>query len=328
MNTKEEKIENCKVSPQELKRWAYLRQRQKEFFCLRIKSSLGMLNSEQLIKLADVARNYGQGIVHLTPRQGIEIPYVHENNLLSVREELEKVGLGISANGPRVRTVVSCPGTRWCPWAWVDTLNLAEQIEKEFYGKEEIEISSWDYDTVKDLEIPEINRELLETRLKNKISLPHKFRISISGCTNSCARAQENEVGFCGQVMPEWNKDKCSFCRICEGICPTDAIKIHPRKKEVELENSKCVYCGLCILNCPQGAWYAKLVGLAMYVGGKWGRFPQFGKKIANFLDEKQVLIAIKKVLEFYVKEAKKGERLANLLNRVGLDRIRQEVIA
>ena len=65
-----------------------------------------------------------------------------------------------------------------------------------------------------------------------------------------------------------------------------------------------------------------------MYVGGKWGRFPQFGKKIANFLDEKQALIAIKKVLEFYVKEAKKGERLANLLNRIGIEKLRKEIIA
>ncbi|MCM8784011.1 MAG: 4Fe-4S binding protein [Candidatus Omnitrophica bacterium] len=322
-----EKLESFRISPVELKQWAYLRQRQKDFFCLRIKNSLGMLSSEQLAKLSELAKNYGQGFVHLTPRQGIEIPYVHRDNLLLVKEELEKVNLSISVSGSRVRAVVSCPGNRWCPWAWVDTLNLAEQIEREFYGKEEIEIFSWDAEAEKGLTIPEINREVLETRIKNKISLPHKFRISISGCTNSCARAQENEIGFCGQVMPEWHKEKCNFCRTCEGICPTDAIKIHPRKKEIELEESKCVYCGLCILNCPQSAWQIKLFGLAMYVGGKWGRFPQLGRKIANFLDEKQALNAIKKTLNFYVKEAKKGERLANILNRVGIEKLRQEII-
>ncbi|MCM8779363.1 MAG: 4Fe-4S binding protein [Candidatus Omnitrophica bacterium] len=318
-------MENSLLS-RELKGWAYLKQRQKELFCLRIKTPLGMLNAEQLLKLAEIAKNYGQGIVHLTTRQGIEIPYVHQENIFSIKEELGKVNLDISVSGPRIRAVVSCPGTCWCPWAWVDTLVLAGKIEKEFYGKEEIEIQPLGIEM--DAEIPGINPEDLAVRLKNKICLPHKFRISVSGCTNSCARAQESEIGFCGQVMPEWHKEKCNFLRICERVCPTEAIKIHPRKKEIELEESKCVYCGLCILNCPQGAWQVKLTGLAMYVGGKWGRFPQLGKKIANFLDENQAIAAIKKVLEFYAKEAKKGERLANLLNRVGIEKLREEIIS
>ena len=322
----EERIETPSIESRELKRWAYLRQRQKELFCIRIKTPLGFLNPEQLIKLAEISKNYGQGIVHLTLRQGIEIPYIHQDKLNLVKEELEKVGLGISASGQRIRAVVSCPGLRWCPWAWIDTINFAEQIEKEFYGKEEIEIFSIPLELEKKEDLA-IDPQELEGRIKNKIRLPHKFRISVSGCTNSCARAQENEIGFCGQVMPEWNKEKCNFCRTCESICPTEAIKIHPRKKEIDLEDSKCVYCGLCILNCPQGAWQVKLIGLAMYIGGKWGRFPQFGKKIANFLDEKQAINAIKKVLEFYVKEAKKGERLANLLNREGIEKIRQLIL-
>ena len=74
-----------------------------------------------------------------------------------VKEELEKVGLGVSVSGPRVRQVVSCPGIGWCPWAWIDTKNFAEQIEKEFYGKEEIEIYPLNMEV--NMEVPGIKPE-------------------------------------------------------------------------------------------------------------------------------------------------------------------------
>lgn len=338
----ESKPERPKIDARELKRGAYLRQRQKEMFCLRIKTPRGMLNPEQLAKLAELAMTYGQGVVHLTARQGMEIPWVHQDNIGLVKDDLEKSGLGISASGARVRTVVCCPGTRWCPWACIDALNLAEQIEKEFYGKEEFDLSLASIasahppsaNTVGEVPLQEkeierlgISPEIIEAWTRNVVALPHKFRMSVSGCSNSCARAQENDIGFCGQVKPDWVKEKCNLCRACEGACPTEAIKVHPRKRVVSLDESKCIYCGLCILNCPNGAWQAKLIGLAMYAGGKWGRFPQLGKRIANFLNEKQALHAIRKTIEFYIKEAKRGERLANLLNRIGIDRLRQEIM-
>jgi len=292
----EQKTEQPKIDFKELKKGGYLKQRQKDLFCLRIKAPMGMLNSEQLTKLAELAKTYGQGVVHLTVRQGAELPWIHYDNINRVSEELKQTGLTMGACGPRVRVVVSCPGTRWCPQGWIDALSFAEQLDKEFYGKPE-------YD-----------------------NLPHKFKMSVSGCMNSCAKPQENDVGFHGQVEPQLTKEKCIDCNICERVCPTEAIKVHPRKKTISLDASKCIFCGLCILNCPGGAWQAKQIGLAFYAGGKWGKFPQLGRKAANFLSEKQAIYAIRKTLEFYMKEAKKGERLANVLNRLGIDQLRTQI--
>ncbi|MCM8798691.1 MAG: hypothetical protein NC821_04425, partial [Candidatus Omnitrophica bacterium] len=168
-------MKNVSLSLKELEGLAYLKERQKGLFCVRIKTALGMLNSEQLLKIAELAKRYGQDMVHLTARQGIEIPHLPQENVYLLKEELEKVGLDISVTGARIRAIVSCPGTRWCPWAWVDTKNLAERMEKEFYGKGEVEIFSLELE--KEGEIPGINPQELEMRIKNKISLPHKFRI-------------------------------------------------------------------------------------------------------------------------------------------------------
>jgi dissimilatory sulfite reductase (desulfoviridin) alpha/beta subunit len=290
------KTEQPKIDFKELKKGGYLKQKQKDVFCLRIKAPMGMLNAEQLAKFAELTQTYGQGRVHLTVRQGVELPWIHYDNLGRVTEELKQVGLTMGACGPRIRVVVSCPGAKWCAQGWIDSLTFAETIDREFYGKAE-------YD-----------------------NLPHKFKMSVSGCMNSCAKPQENDVGFQGQVEPQLTKEKCIDCNICERICPTEVIKVHPKKKTISFDESKCIFCGLCILNCPGNAWQAKRTGLAMFAGGKWGKFPQLGKKLANFMTEKQAIYAIRKTLEFYMKEAKKGERLANVLNRVGMDRLRQEI--
>ncbi len=45
-------------------------------------------------------------------------------------------------------------------------------------------------------------------------------------------------------------------CRICEKICPTSAIQVHPtaRAKSSILDEEKCTACGLCVQACPSGS--------------------------------------------------------------------------
>lgn len=58
------------------------------------------------------------------------------------------------------------------------------------------------------------------------------------------------------------NKDgslKCISCKMCEKICPVDAIKIKTEKKQdgslvlkdYIVDYSKCIFCGLCEEVCP-----------------------------------------------------------------------------
>lgn len=291
-----EKKEEEKIDFGELEKEGFVKQRQAGLFSVRIRSNSGMFNSEQLTKIAELAKLYGEGSVHFTVRQEIEVPGIRHESINLFKESLVSLGLSASKGGSSVRTVVSCPGIKWCARGWIDSVAVSGEIDKEFYGKEQF------------------------------AKLANKFEVGVSGCMNSCGRSQENDVGFYGQVEPEYIREKCLRCGVCERICPTEAIKLHPRKKTVSLDESKCIFCGLCILNCNNVAWQVKRTGLAMCAGGKWGRFPQLGKKIANFLSDKQAIYAVAKALEFYIKEAKKGERLANVLNRMGVEKLRQEI--
>ena len=56
-----------------LKKGGFMRQKQKNNFSLRIRVVGGHLDAKQLAKVAEVSEKYGEGYVHLTSRQGVEI---------------------------------------------------------------------------------------------------------------------------------------------------------------------------------------------------------------------------------------------------------------
>lgn len=56
-----------------LKKGGFMRQKQKNNFSLRLRVVGGNLTAKQLAKIAEVAENFGDGYVHLTSRQSVEI---------------------------------------------------------------------------------------------------------------------------------------------------------------------------------------------------------------------------------------------------------------
>ena len=47
----------------------------------------GNLTAENLVKIAEVAEKYGDGHVHLTSRQSVEIPFIKIDDVDEVKEE-------------------------------------------------------------------------------------------------------------------------------------------------------------------------------------------------------------------------------------------------
>lgn len=50
------------------------------------------------------------------------------------------------------------------------------------------------------------------------------------------------------------NTDKCSGCRLCENVCPKQAIKMEPKWFGFlypQVDEEKCIHCGLCDKVCP-----------------------------------------------------------------------------
>ena len=136
----------------------------KTHFSVRFLVVGGHLTSEQLSTIAKFAKKYGDGFVHLTTRQGIEIPHVPYQKLPLLQRAVDKAGLKFAPSGPCVRAVVACPGT-WCKFGLIDTQTIAAEIFKRF-GKRK--------------------------------GLPHKFKISVGGCRHCCAKPQENDLGVMG----------------------------------------------------------------------------------------------------------------------------------
>lgn len=278
-----------------LKTGGLIKQKEKDLFVIRLRTPVGRINAEQLEKIAALAKKYGSGRLHLTVRQGLEIQDIPFSQLQQAKEELEKEGIRIGACGPRFRVVTACPGATVCPNGLVDAPALGLAADDRFYGQEV------------------------------GLNLPHKFKVTFAGCTSCCPKPQENDVGFHGQVEPELFPDECTGCGICEVTCKEGAITMEddlPVRDE-----SKCIFCGDCIKSCPTDAWKVKRRGLAAYVGGRWGRHPELGQKVADFLTPEQALDLIEKTLKFYKEFGQKGERLGVTVKRVGVEKLKGYIL-
>ena len=175
-------------SLQKLRDEGIMLQQDGERYVFRLCVSGGYMQGATLAEVAKLADQFGNGYVHLTTRQGIEIPDVSAENIPSLREALLQVGQETGGTGRRVRTIVACPGTR-CRYGTVNVQDLARRIRKA---------------------------------VRHRDGLPHKFKIAASGCPNSCAKPTENDLGLMGV-----GKGQCQvFVGGKMGRCPRRADKL------------------------------------------------------------------------------------------------------
>ena len=86
-----------------------------------------------------------------------------------------------------------------------------------------------------------------------------------------------------------------------------------------------------CHLSCSE-SWVRDIGlignkdGWALVIGGNVGAEPRIAQECANSLDESSALTAIDKVVGYYQLNAKKGERLGKMIDRVGIDVFKQEL--
>ena len=282
-----------KVDLEELKRVGIIAQNQKDTFLIRLRTIGGDLTADELHIIAGVAQKYGRGEVHLTTRQAVEIPYINVDDLEAARDELEQSGIVLGVCGPRGRGIVACPGSAVCTSAIIETKALAAELDSQYFRQQ----------------------------------APHKFKIGVSGCPNSCSKPIENDVGVMGGVVPVWDEKSCISCRLCVTICPVKAIE----KKDLEfvLDTDKCIYCGICIKNCPTSAWTATKTGYTLFLGGTLGKKPRLGTRAKSLIETKAELLKhIESAFKFYLAHGNKNERFGHTLDRIGLEKAFAEIFA
>lgn len=67
-----------------------------------------------------------------------------------------------------------------------------------------------------------------------------------------------------------------------------------------------------------------KKSGWTLIIGGNSGRRARIGDIVAEFLSKDEVIILIKKFLNFYIENAKKKERTARFVDRMGIEEIKE----
>jgi formate hydrogenlyase subunit 6/NADH:ubiquinone oxidoreductase subunit I len=57
--------------------------------------------------------------------------------------------------------------------------------------------------------------------------------------------------GFRGKI--QYDKEKCTGCRLCLKVCPCSAIEFKPDEKKIKIYLARCCFCSQCNDVCPVG---------------------------------------------------------------------------
>jgi len=139
-------------------------QKQKNYFYISIPILGGMLSTDKLLNIAEVAEKHGSGDLRLSPSQNIIIINIPKDHVNSVIDRLEQIGFQMKGSALRW-TTIACAGN--------------------FCGK------APEHPKKRAIEIVDYLEERLDESLKNL-----NLRISISGCPNGCARHLIADIGM------------------------------------------------------------------------------------------------------------------------------------
>jgi ferredoxin-nitrite reductase len=143
------------------------RPRTEGYFMMRVKIPSGVMNAHQARVIADIAQNYGRGVIDITTRQAIQYHWLRIENLPEVMNTLQQANLEtIEACGDCPRTIIGNPLAGIDPNETLDTREIVEQVSIYFQ------------------------------RNKDFSNLPRKFKISISANVDNAGHAQINDLAF------------------------------------------------------------------------------------------------------------------------------------
>ena len=271
--------------------------RYEDIFNVRVITRNGKITTDEARAIAEAADLFGSGEVAMTSRMTQEIQGVSYDNIPSLILFLRERGLDSGGTGPKVRPVVSCKGTS-CVFGLIDTYSLSMKIHERFYVGY--------HGTV----------------------LPHKFKIAVGGCPNSCVKPDLNDIGVVGQRIFTPDEAKCRGCGKCviDSGCPMGAASV--RDGKISIDADICNHCGRCHGKCPFGAFDEAREGYMVCIGGRWGKKRAQGIPLSRiFESEDEVLDVIERAIVLFRDEGIKGERFADTVARLGLDYVEGKLV-
>jgi sulfite reductase beta subunit-like hemoprotein len=164
------KMTDDELRPFRLRRGVYS-QRQPDVHMIRTKVPGGLLTSEQMRSMADVADEFAGGKGHLTTRQNIQYHFVPLARVADLLQSLADVRLTTrEACYNTVRNITACPLAGIHPEEVFDVQPYARRTAFAF-----------------------LHKELTD-------NLPRKFKIAFSACPEDCIATAINDVGLRGII--------------------------------------------------------------------------------------------------------------------------------
>lgn len=287
------------VNTKKLKKNAFRVSKHRGETASRVRVPGGKCNAEVLAQVAKIAKEYGNGNVHLTTRQGFEIEGISLRDVDKVNQELQPIienldinqtvpGTGYPASG--TRNVSACIGNRVCPFGNYNTAAFAKRIEDAIFPN--------------DLH----------------------FKIALTGCQNDCIKARMHDFGIIGMTLPQYDPDRCVSCSACVKGCDklsVDALKMENYK--IVRNEEKCVGCGVCVTKCPTRAWTrSQQKYYRLTIMGRTGkRNPRLGEDFLVWVDEDTIIKVILNTYKFaekYIDRSAPGgkEHVGYIIDRTG----------
>lgn len=301
-------LENYDLNTKTIKKNAFRVTKERYKTAIRIRVPGGHLEVKYFDVIKEIAEKYGNGTVHVTTRQGFEIPHIDMKYMPEINEMLQPLidGMGINQEKPKTgypaigtRNISACIGNRVCPFANYDTTAFAERIEKTAFPND------------------------------------YHVKIALTGCPNDCMKTRMHDFGIIGMTMPQYDSYRCIGCQACVRACRkkvTEALKFENFK--VVRDHTKCIGCGECVMNCPTNAWtrsrekYFKLV-----IMGRTGKKnPRLAQDFITWIDADSIVKIIENsydfIKEFIAQDAPAGkEHVGYIVDRAGYPEFKKWVL-
>jgi sulfite reductase (ferredoxin) len=141
----------------------------------------GRLSGEQLVQLADLAEEFGDGHLRATIMQNIIVANVPNARTRDAVHRLGEIGLRVEVS-PFWRGAIACTGTEFCKLAIAETKAFSKWLTSE-----------------------------MEERLP---AFDQQIKLHVTGCTNSCGQSWIADIGLEGKKIKKDGKmvDAFYFC--------------------------------------------------------------------------------------------------------------------
>lgn len=145
------------------------------YFMMRIRLDGGLASPERLRVIGEISRDYARSTADLTDRQNIQLHWIQVEDIPTIWEKLETVGVNTAFGAGDVpRVILGSPVAGVAKDEIIDATPAIEEIHHKYIGTEEF------------------------------ANLPRKFKSAISGNSRQDVTHEIQDLAFIGSVHPEY----------------------------------------------------------------------------------------------------------------------------